>query len=83
MGVFAGGNLTTGNFNIDIGNDGVAAESGTIRIGDSHGTATFIAGICGADAAGGDPVFITSDGKLGTVNPPSSARFKDDIKPMD
>src|SRR5262249_28554559 len=28
------------------------------------------------------PVFITSDGKLGTINPPSSARFKDDIKPM-
>jgi trimeric autotransporter adhesin len=83
LGVFAGGNLTTGNFNIDIGNDGVAAESGTIRIGDSHETATFIAGISGADATGGDPVFITSDGKLGTVNPPSSARFKDDIKPMD
>jgi hypothetical protein len=83
LGVFAGGNLTTGNYNIDIGNDGVAGESGTIRIGDSNQTAIFIAGISGEDAAGGDPVFITSDGKLGTVNPPSSVRFKEDIKPMD
>src|SRR5262249_26983704 len=30
----------------------------------------------------GDAVFITTDGKLGTVNPPSSARYKEAIKPM-
>src|SRR5881392_898115 len=37
---------TTGNDNIDIGNDGVAAESGTIRIGDpAVHQAIFLAGI--------------------------------------
>jgi hypothetical protein len=94
LGFGAGVNLTAGSNNIDIGNVGVASESNVIRIGaqvavrDQFGvthpahTAAYIAGISGADATGGDPVFITSDGKLGTVNPPSSARFKDDIKPM-
>ena len=38
--------------------------------------------IAGADATGGDPVFVTGAGKLGTINPPSSARFKEEIKPM-
>src|SRR5262249_44378124 len=66
---------------IDIGNQGVANESNTIRIGTGQ-TATFIAGISGANVAGGDQVFILSNGKLGTVNPPSSARFKEEIKPM-
>jgi hypothetical protein len=42
----------------------------------------FIGNIFGADATGGDPVFITTNGKLGTINPPSSARFKEEIKPM-
>jgi hypothetical protein len=94
LGFGAGVNLRAGSNNIDIGNVGVATESNVIRIGaqvtviDQFGathnahTATYIAGITGEDATGGDPVFITSDGKLGTINPPSSARFKDDIKPM-
>ena len=46
LGASAGINLTTGDNNIDIGNHGVAGESGTIRIGDptiSH--AVFLAGI--------------------------------------
>ena len=85
----AGQYLTTGNDNIDIGNPGVADEANTIRIdtplnpdtGEGQNRA-FIAGISGQDATGGDPVFITSDGKLGTLNPPSSARFKEEIKPM-
>jgi hypothetical protein len=81
LGTNAGVNLTTGPFNIDIANEGVAGEANTIRIGDVQ-TATYIAGISGQDATGGDPVFITSSGKIGTVNPPSSARFKDEIKPM-
>ena len=34
MAASAGINLTTGDNNIDIGNDGVAGESGTIQIGD-------------------------------------------------
>jgi trimeric autotransporter adhesin len=90
----AGAYLATGNNNIDIGNVGVAAEGNTIRIGtevaimDPFGvlhpahTATYIAGIRDADAVGGEAVFVTTDGKLGTVSVPSSARFKEEIKPM-
>jgi hypothetical protein len=40
----------------------------------------YIAGINGQTASGGIQVFITGDGKLGTLT--SSTRFKDDIKPM-
>jgi Chaperone of endosialidase len=46
-------------------------------------TATYIAGVSEADAIGGDTVFVTSEGKLGTVSVPSSARFKQDVKSMD
>jgi trimeric autotransporter adhesin len=82
VGAGAGLNLnqTGNNFNIDIGNPGVAADANTIRIGSTQ-TATFIAGISGANAASGAAVFVTAAGKLGTVT--SSARFKDAIKPMD
>jgi len=82
LGAGAGLNLnqTGNNFNIDIGNPGVAADANTIRIGNTQ-TATFIAGISGASAASGAAVFVTAAGKLGTVT--SSARFKDAIKPMD
>ena len=84
LGFNAGSALTTGNNNIDIGNTGVSDEDNTIRIGDeSVHEATFIAGISGQSASGGDAVFVTNTGKLGTVNVPSSARFKDEIKPMD
>ena len=94
LGFGAGVNLTTGNNNIDIGNLGVAAEANIIRIGtevavtDPFGvihpahTATYIAGINDADAIGGEAVFVTSAGKLGTISVPSSARFKDEIRPM-
>ena len=94
LGDGAGENITTGDNNIDIGNLGVADEANTIRIGTqvftpdpqsgldhpAH-TATYIAGISGQTASGGVPVYINSDGKLGTLT--SSARFKTDIKPMD
>jgi hypothetical protein len=76
----AGQNLTTGNDNIDIGSDGVAGDGGTIRIGRSFIGATYIAGIFAASVAGA-PVQVTGDGQLGTAA--SSARFKDEIKPMD
>jgi len=46
-------------------------------------TAAYIAGIRDADAAGGDAVFVTADGKLGAVSVPSSARFKEELRPMD
>jgi len=82
LGDSAGSLLTTGDNNIDIGNNGVAGEANTIRIGDEIvQTATYIAGINGQTASGGVAVFVKADGKLGTVT--SSARFKDDIKPMD
>ena len=84
LGANAGDALTTGVNNIDIGNDvhGAAGESNTIRIGgqDIAITDTFIQGISGTTAAGGDAVFVTSGGHLGTLT--SSARFKDEIKPM-
>lgn len=82
VGLAAGGNLTTGNNNIDIGNRGVAGESSRIRVGTKgmH-TNTFIAGISGVAVAGGVGVIIDTNGHLGTVV--SSARFKDEIKPMD
>jgi hypothetical protein len=90
---FTAGDFTTGNNNIAIGNLGVAAESGTIRVGmqvaatDEFGnlhpahTATYIAGINGSTIAKGVGVLVGADGRLGTK--PSSQRFKDAIKPMD
>ncbi len=82
LGYQAGGNLTTGNNNIDIGYGvfGVAGESNTIRIGNTDITDTFIRGISGATASGGAAVFVNGNGKLGTMT--SSARFKEEIKPM-
>jgi len=81
LGFQAGLNLTTGDNNIDIGNAGVAAESGKIRIG-TQGThnGTFIAGISGVVVAG-PHVVVSANGKLGVAA--SSARFKKAIKPMD
>src|SRR5580765_4568944 len=80
VGYTAGSNLTTGGDNICIGNDGVAGDAAVIRIGRSFIAATYIAGISGKTASGGAAVFVNSEGKLGTST--SSARFKDDIKPM-
>jgi Chaperone of endosialidase len=79
----AGFSLTTGSSNIYIGNNGVAADLRTIRIGDPIGNSrhrkTFVTGISNATVTGA-PVSIAADGKLGTM--PSSRRFKDQIKPM-
>jgi predicted ribosome quality control (RQC) complex YloA/Tae2 family protein len=80
LGAFAGADLTTGDFNIDIGNAGAAAEANTIRIGTGGDqTRTFIAGITGAAVAGA-AVKVNANGQLGVA--PSSERFKADIKPM-
>jgi len=73
IGTNAGKNLTTGSNNVDIANPGVASESGTIRIGTGSQTATFIAGIRGANVGGtAQPVVINSNGRLGTA-PAASA----------
>jgi trimeric autotransporter adhesin len=87
-------NIYVGN----VGPVPIGSESNTIRIGtqtattatigqppvESHPmpahTATYIAGIAGA-AITGTPVMINGNGRLGT--PPCSARYKDEIKPMD
>jgi hypothetical protein len=81
IGAQAGDSLTSGNNNIDIGNSGVTAESNTIRIGKA-GTQTkaFLAGVSNA-AVTGMTVVVNSSGQLGAAV--SSARFKDNIQPMD
>jgi hypothetical protein len=71
IGIFAGFGITTASNVIAIGAPGANVDN-----------SCYIGGIAGADATGGDPVFVTGTGKLGTINPPSSARFKEEIKPM-
>jgi len=81
LGSGAGRFLTAGSHNIDIGNSGVAGESNTIRIGTQGSqTRTFIAGIWGT-AVKGSAVVVNSSGQFGVAA--SSARYKDEIKPMD
>ena len=83
LGYLAGNALTTGDNNIDIGNSGVAAEAGTIRIGtDGTQTAAYIAGVWQQPLLGDTaPVLINSSGQLGTAVG-SSLRFKNEIKSM-
>jgi uncharacterized coiled-coil protein SlyX len=72
VGLNALGN-STGSNNIYIGFqiDGTAGES----------NACYIGSILNQTAAGGSPVFIDANSKLGTLT--SSKRFKEEIKPMD
>jgi hypothetical protein len=83
LGQGAGSALSAGNsFNIEIGSTGSASDSYTIRIG-TEGTqgAAYIAGVSGATASGGIPVYIDpASGRLGTLV--SSVRFKTDIQDM-
>jgi Chaperone of endosialidase len=85
LGFQAGLNLTTGSNNIDIGNAGVAGESGRIRIGTAGAqTATLIAGIYNVSEGGTiKPVYINSNGRLGTQPPASARKFKEEIKAME
>ena len=86
FGANAGRLITTGNNNIDIGNegtssDGIATNTGVIRIGTSGTQTTFFAaGISGVTAPSGVEVFIGTGGQLGTVV--SSRRYKEDIQDM-
>ena len=81
LGANGGVYLTTGSNNIDIGNGGLPSDTGKIRIG-TQGvqTGTSITGIYNV-AVTGSAVVVNSTGKLDV--PPSSARFKGEIKPMD
>ena len=70
LGYAAGNNVTTANNVICIGADGNNVDN-----------ACYIGQIFGATSSGGTAVLINSNGRLGTMT--SSARFKDEIKPMD
>jgi hypothetical protein len=81
----AGFDVTTGSNNIDIGNpgestDGVAADSGVIRIGTQTPTAlqtnTYIAGIYTNTTVSGLYVVIDSTGQLGVSTVPPAGVVK-------
>lgn len=80
IGVQAGGLLGSGSNNIYISSTGAVSESGTIRVGGSNQSATFVAGIFGSTVTSGATVLINSAGRLGTVV--SSGRYKNDIQAM-
>src|SRR5438270_549392 len=84
----AGTNLTTGSNNIVIGAGllGNSADTNVTRIGKTTQKKVFIGGIYGiAEPAGSGikPVYINSNGQLGTTPPDSSARHQELIKPME
>jgi hypothetical protein len=79
LGFSAGANNTSGSGNIYINNDGVDAESQTTRIGTSQ-QAVYIAGIYGVTSGSGVPVYINSNGQLGTLT--SSQKYKENILDM-
>ena len=63
----------------------LAGDTKKIRIGkQGTQTTTFVAGIYNVNETGTiKPVYINSNGQLGTQAPASSRRFKKEIKPMD
>jgi hypothetical protein len=75
-----------GSSNIYLGEISTAlSESNSIRIG-AQGSGlgqqnvTYIAGIYGSTSSSGVPVYINSNGQLGTLT--SSIRFKEQIRDM-
>ena len=83
--VFVGGGAgylnAYGNNDIYIGDAaGSPDESTTIRIGTTYQTAAYIGGIYGSASPSGVPVYINSDGLLGTQT--SSLRFKEQVRDM-
>jgi hypothetical protein len=70
LGASAGQNVTTANNVICIGADGNNVDN-----------SCFIGNIFDATSVNGVAVLVNSNGRLGTMT--SSARFKDEIKPMD
>ena len=51
LGYGAGDNIVTGNYNIDIGNEGFSTDTNIIRIGNGQ-SQTFIAGVITGDGSG-------------------------------
>jgi hypothetical protein len=86
IGYNSGSNNATDNNNIYIGNTGTSGESSTIRIGGDDGlgygaqTNTYISGIYGSTSTSGVPVYVNSNGQLGTQT--SSSRFKEEVRDM-
>jgi hypothetical protein len=87
IGVGAGSALTGGDSNnVMIGNDGVAGDHDTVRIGNlTPGPGihpiTFIGGIWATPITGGFPVVINANGQLGNAAS-SSRRYKQEIDDM-
>jgi hypothetical protein len=83
IGYNAGSVVDGGSNNIDIGNPGLAADDGVIRIGNNvAGTltkATYIAAVNGINVSG-TAVMVNTSGQLGTTM--SSARYKHEIRDM-
>jgi hypothetical protein len=80
IGNMAGYAITNTSDNIDIGNQGVAGDSGIIRIGASPTqTTVYIAGI-NTTMVTGSAVYVTSKGQLGVLA--SSERYKTEIVSM-
>ena len=83
LGAGAGSNNQTGSNDIYIGNAGPSSrnESSTIRIGDPNAQfSAYVAGIYSSTSSSGIPVYINSNGQLGTQT--SSRRFKEQIRDM-
>jgi trimeric autotransporter adhesin len=85
LGYQAGLNNGTGASNIYLGSQGNSGESNVIRIGTQGSAAgqqnaAFIAGIYGTTSASGVPVYVNSNGQLGTLT--SSLRFKENVRDM-
>jgi hypothetical protein len=87
IGQFALGNNINGSNNIALGSTsgtGVTSANHTICIGadgNNVDNSCYIGNIFGSTSSNGVAVLVNSDGRLGTMT--SSARFKDEIKPMD
>jgi hypothetical protein len=85
-GVNALGFNITGNFNIGLGSNAgvnVTSASNVICIGadgNNVDNSCYIGNIFNATSAGGTPVYVNTNGRLGTST--SSRRFKEDIRPM-
>ena len=77
----AGFGLHTGSNNIYIDSNVATSESGTIRIGSTSQSKTFIEGIYGATSSSGVAVYINSSNQLGTAT--SSIRFKQAVRDME
>jgi hypothetical protein len=81
VGYLAGYYNTTGSWNIYLGSRGGTSDNNTIRIGEpNYHTSFYVTGVYGTKISGAVPVYINSNGQLGTVM--SSIRFKEDVHDM-